>query len=90
MYNPEVSQKHVTIKNEARAQLEAFYQERAVKKAGSHQLNVEREVAFKSDYESTMASPNQWERVTKFVDLNSKTNKDLSRMRQVLIQLKNA
>eukprot|EP00695_Tsukubamonas_globosa_P003501 TRINITY_DN666_c0_g1_i3.p1 TRINITY_DN666_c0_g1~~TRINITY_DN666_c0_g1_i3.p1 ORF type:complete len:147 (+),score=89.76 TRINITY_DN666_c0_g1_i3:53-442(+) len=93
MYSPEVAEKHSNIKAEARSQLEAFYAERATKKSAAHTLNTEREVAFKSDYEATMASPNTWERVTKFVDLAPKASasgKDLGRFRQVLLQLKNA
>eukprot|EP00004_Rigifila_ramosa_P001895 TRINITY_DN118_c0_g1_i2.p1 TRINITY_DN118_c0_g1~~TRINITY_DN118_c0_g1_i2.p1 ORF type:complete len:286 (-),score=87.12 TRINITY_DN118_c0_g1_i2:47-883(-) len=77
------------LTEQAKQALAAFYQEREQKIAGSKSQNRVEQQTFLAANADTSA--NQWERVVRLVDLEQKPDrKDISRFRQVLLQVKSA
>lgn len=77
---------------EAKAALENFETEREVKVRAAMQTNREKEQVLMEQLAAEGESENPWERIVSLVDLQASTsdeNFDVSRMRQVFIQLKN-
>ena len=52
-------------------------------------MNREEEAKLKESLEEDTESANPWERVSKLIELNAEGEHDLSRMKQVLIRMKN-
>mmetsp|Transcript_25224 Transcript_25224/g.77781 ORF Transcript_25224/g.77781 Transcript_25224/m.77781 type:complete len:126 (-) Transcript_25224:332-709(-) len=77
----------------AKAALEAFETERETKKKDLMAKNREAEQRLMEQIATDNESSNPWDRIVSLVDLQTGTSDetlDVSRMRQVLIQLKNS
>ena len=79
--------------SKAKAALESFESERQLKKSEAMKSNREAEQILMEQLASDIESDNPWDRIVSLVDLQTGTSDaalDVSRMRQVLIQLKNS
>jgi hypothetical protein len=77
---------------EGQRALEKFYEEYNYKKTKNMTLNQEREDTLQNDRGRLPEKGKEWEQVCRYLDLNlktSKSNKDVSRMKSILLQLKN-
>ncbi|KAJ8611932.1 hypothetical protein CTAYLR_004355 [Chrysophaeum taylorii] len=77
----------------AKEALESFESERQRKIQDTMQKNREKEQLLMEQFATEIESENPWERIVSLVDLQtgmSDENFDVSRMRQVFIQLKNS
>jgi hypothetical protein len=87
------AQKRAQVLEEGQKALEKFYEEYNYQKTKNMTLNKEREEASRRDREILPSSAStSWKRVCRYLDLNQKSNrstKDLSRMKSLLLQLKN-
>mmetsp|Transcript_3938 Transcript_3938/g.12093 ORF Transcript_3938/g.12093 Transcript_3938/m.12093 type:complete len:137 (-) Transcript_3938:318-728(-) len=78
---------------QAKVALENFEAERQQKIRDTMQKNREKEQLLMEQFATEIESENPWERIVSLVDLQtgmSDENFDVSRMRQVFIQLKNS
>jgi hypothetical protein len=79
--------------SDAKSALEQFETERETRVRAAMQTNREKEQVLMEQLAAEVESENPWERIVSLVDLQasaSDENFDLSRMRQVFIQLKNS
>lgn len=79
--------------SQAKEALEKFEADRQEKIRDTMQKNREKEQVMMEEFASEIESENPWERIVSLVDLQtgmSDENFDVSRMRQVFIQLKNS
>ncbi|KAF2071738.1 hypothetical protein CYY_006943 [Polysphondylium violaceum] len=77
---------------EAKKSLENFYSEREAKKKTALKNNREHNKTLEEEGQ-TLSTDHSWESVVNMIDLQAKpnpTNKDTSRMREILIRLKNS
>ena len=75
----------------AKADLDSFYEQRVIKKDSKAKSNRESEAEFLKTIEEAKNVDNTWERVVSLVDVSTNpeiNEKDVSRLRQILIQLK--
>lgn len=80
------------LRQVAAQKLEEHKQQLAIKLQAKHSANMEAEEAFTNQIKAALDVDNSWERVLSLVDLNANdpaNTKDVSRLRQMLIQLKN-
>ena len=82
------------MKEEAKKELATFNEQRLKKIAAKKAANKEEESAFSAQIRDAEESNNPWERTVSLVDINameeSEDRTDVSRLRNLLIQLKNA
>ena len=82
-------EKHQAILDKAKADIDNFYKERALKRDKAEASNRSAEQQFITDRDSNLAAGDSWESVGKLTDLQAKPlGKDTARMKQVLVQLK--
>lgn len=86
--------KREKMKAEAQKELATFNEQRLKKIAAKRAANKEEESAFAAKIREAEESHNPWERTVSLVDINnteeSEDRSDVSRLRSLLIQLKNA
>eukprot|EP00455_Lapot_gusevi_P007575 TRINITY_DN1322_c0_g2_i1.p1 TRINITY_DN1322_c0_g2~~TRINITY_DN1322_c0_g2_i1.p1 ORF type:complete len:203 (-),score=90.77 TRINITY_DN1322_c0_g2_i1:257-805(-) len=72
-------------------EIDKFYQKRRERIQEIHGKNQEEEKNFRQELAHVMAHGTDWEKVAKFCDLmpKAKESRDVTRMRSLLIQLKN-
>lgn len=75
----------------AKDDIKEFYEKRQIKHDAKLQSAKEQEETFVESMKADIDLPNPWERVTKLVDFNTdnkKHEKDVQRMKQVIIRMK--
>merc|ERR1711871_1379176 len=99
-WNVELEQKNAeaealvaTNRSRAKEELEQFNVEREKSKEAKQEKNRALEATMQEQMDADLDSANGWERVVKLIDCDNKSEKDgrsdLSRMRSILVQLKN-
>jgi len=86
-------EKHSEIKARARQEVEEFYQKRAQQKEKNEKATREAEEKYLADRDALLSADTNygdWERVNRFIDFKQGHvgEKDTSRMRKILIELK--
>lgn len=84
-------EERAVIRAEAKKEIETFVEQLEIKKAAKKKSNREAEVEFLKTIEEAKKCDNSWERVLSLVDVSTNpeiNERDISRLRQVLIQLK--
>ena len=81
-------EKKQEILKEAREEIQSWSDERKSKLTKRAEMNREEEAKLKESLEEDTESANPWERVNKMVDMNG-DERDLARMKQVMIRMKN-
>lgn len=84
----EALEKKQEILKAAREEIQSWDNERKSKLAKKAEMNREEEAKLKESLEENGESGNPWERVNKLVDMNG-DERDLARMKQVMIRMKN-
>ena len=82
-------EKKQEILKEARGALLAWNEEREKKLHAKAEMNREEEAKVIEGNKEDLNCANPWERVNKLIELNAEGEHDLSRMKQVLIRMKN-
>ena len=82
-------EKKQEVLKEAREELQKWNEERQKKLAAKAEMNREEEEKLIENNKEDMNCENPWERVSKLVELNAETKHDLTRMKQVMIRMKN-
>ena len=82
-------EKKQEILKAAREELAAWNEERQKKLRTKAEMNREEEAKFIEGNKEDLNCANPWERVNKLVELNAEGEHDLSRMKQVMIRMKN-
>lgn len=82
-------EKKQEILKAAREELAAWIEERQKKLRTKAEMNREEEAKFIEGNKEDLNCANPWERVNKLVELNAEGEHDLSRMKQVMIRMKN-
>mmetsp|Transcript_10200 Transcript_10200/g.13380 ORF Transcript_10200/g.13380 Transcript_10200/m.13380 type:complete len:205 (+) Transcript_10200:44-658(+) len=88
----EEDQKKMEMMEKAKQDLETFYQEKEKQTEARMSKNRNEEQVLLEQLEADLESDNSWERITKLVELQAEGGEgsvDVSRMRSLLIQLKN-
>ena len=99
-WNVELEQKNAeaetlvaTNRSRAKEELEQFNVEREKSKEAKQEKNRALEATMQEQMDADLDAANGWERVVKLIDCDNKSEKDgrsdLSRMRSILVQLKN-
>jgi len=81
------------MKEAAKKELDGFLAEKKVKNAAKLKLNREEEQEFMNSINDALTAENPWERIYTLVDVASKPSEDktdVTRLKNILIQLKNA
>ncbi|KAK8791795.1 hypothetical protein WA158_005172 [Blastocystis sp. Blastoise] len=85
------AEKKAATIQKAKEDIEAFYQARQLKHDSKLAADKELEETFVESTKADYDLPNPWERVTKMVDFNTdakKNERDITRMKQVVIRMK--
>ena len=77
------------ILSAAAEELNNWKEERNKKLAAKKEMNREEEAKVLESAKADMECANPWERVVKLVDMKSEGEHDMSRMKQVMIRMKN-
>ena len=85
----EALEKKQEILKAAREELLAWTEERKKRLDKKKEVNREEEEKVIDGMKEDEACANPWERIAKLVELNAETEHDLSRMKQVIIRMKN-
>lgn len=85
----EAMEKKQEILKAAREELMAWNDERQKKLAAKAEMNRQEEEKLIEGNKEDMNCENPWERVAKLVEMNAEREHDLSRMKQVMIRMKN-
>ena len=85
----EAVEKKKEIMKAAQDELAQWKEERAKKLETRAQMNREEEEKIIAGNKEDKENTNSWERVNKLVDTGAETQHDLSRMKQVMIRMKN-
>ena len=87
----ESEKKKADVLAAAKSDAAKFASEREAKIAAAKSTNRSTEKTFLDSRQATNASDNMWEKVVSWVDLKDKADRrDVSRMRSVMLQLKNS
>ena len=84
----EAMEKKQEILKAAREELLAWSDKRKEKQEKKAEMNRQEEKYLES-IKADMECANPWERVTKLVDMTAESEHDMSRMKQVMIRMKN-
>ena len=82
-------EKKQEILKAAREELLQWNEERAKKTSKRAEMNREEEEKMKEGMKEDMNCVNPWERVSKLIEMNAEGEHDMSRMKQVMIRMKN-
>lgn len=85
----EAMEKKQEVLKEAREELTKWSDERQKKLAAKAEMNRQEEEKLIEGNKEDMKCENPWERVSKLVEMNAEREHDLSRMKQVMIRMKN-
>ena len=85
----EVMEKKQEILKAAREELLAWSDKRKEKQEKKAEMNRQEEEKYLESIKADMECANPWERVTKLVDMTAESEHDMSRMKQVMIRMKN-
>ena len=77
------------ILSAAAEELNNWKEERSKKLVAKKEMNREEEAKVLESAKADMECANPWERVVKLVDMKSEGEHDMSRMKQVMIRMKN-
>ncbi len=85
----EAMEKKQEILKAAREELLAWSEQRKDKCQKKAEMNREEEAKYLESIKADMECANPWERVAKLVDMSAEGEHDMSRMKQVMIRMKN-
>ena len=74
---------------EKKQEILAWSDKRKEKQEKKAEMNRQEEEKYLESIKADMECANPWERVTKLVDMTAESEHDMSRMKQVMIRMKN-